>query len=137
MEFSKNFIRNNIFDESVDLCLYSQHEYNGSNTDKMWDAFTLDYNCYYQSSKQKLVIRWRGLVAKGGADFFINDLQAYQQLTGKEPHSIFADPMMNTNSTLKSNSPAIDAGVKVGYPFKGTAPDMGAFEFNSDNQKSN
>ncbi|HEX7412351.1 MAG TPA: choice-of-anchor Q domain-containing protein, partial [Bacteroidales bacterium] len=29
---------------------------------------------------------------------------------------------------LKAGSPAIDAGIDVGLPYKGSAPDMGAFE---------
>jgi hypothetical protein len=132
MVFSNVYIRNNIFDESVDFCLFSQQENAGSNTDTMWAAFKLDYNCYYQSSKQKQVIRWRGEAANGGGDFFIDDLNAYQIKSGKEFHSKFADPMLTSDYALQSYSPAIDAGIDAGYPFSGTAPDMGAFEFISE-----
>jgi hypothetical protein len=96
----------------------------------MWKAFMLDYNCYYKSSKEKPVILWRGGAAGGGGDYFMGDLKAYQEKSGKELHTIFADPMLSPVSKLMSDSPAIDAGIDVGYPFNGSAPDMGAFEFN-------
>ena len=129
MVFSNVFIRNNIFDKSVDLCLYSQQENSVSNTDKMWEAFTLDNNCYYQASNENPVIRWRGGAAKGGGDYFMGDLKAYQAKSGKEYHSLFADPKLTSKNTLQPGSPAIDAGIDVGYPYSGSAPDMGAFEY--------
>jgi len=128
MAFSNVFIRNNIFNESVNLCLYSEQENSDSNTSKMWEAFTLDNNCYYQSSKEKHVTRWRGGSDKGGSDFYMNDLKSYQTLSGKEVHSLFSDPLLTPQYKLKLGSPAIDAGIDVGYPYKGSSPDMGAFE---------
>ncbi len=35
---------------------------------------------------------------------------------------------------LKTGNPAIDQGVDVGLPFKGTAPDLGAFEYGPEKQ---
>ncbi len=129
MAFKNVFIRNNIFDESVCFCSDGKEESDGSNTDAVWEAFTMDYNCYYQSSGDKQIVRWRGGAAKGGGDYFMSDLNAFQTKTGKELHTIFADPMMTPKGTLKSDSPAIDAGINVGYPFSGKSPDIGAFEF--------
>jgi len=128
MAFSNVFIRNNIFDESACFCSDGAAESDGSNTDATWAGFTIDYNCYYESSKEKPVIRWRGGAAKGGGDYFMGDLKAYQAKSGKEYHSLFADPKLTSKNTLQSGSPAIDAGINVGYPYSGTAPDMGAFE---------
>jgi hypothetical protein len=128
MVFSSVFIRNNIFDESVDFCLYSSKENSGSNTDKMWAAFTLDYNCYYQSNL-KQVIRWRGAASQGGNDYFMTDIWAYKAKSLKEYYSIFADPMLTSNFALQTNSPAIDAGIYVGYPYSGMAPNIGSFEY--------
>ncbi len=128
MIYSNVFIRNNIFDESVDVCLYSQQENSNSNTDRMWAAFTMNYNCYYQPSAEKQIIKWRGGFANGGGDYFMGDLKAYQAKTGKEFNTIFSDPKLNSDYTLQPDSPAIDAGIDVGYPYKGIAPDMGAFE---------
>ena len=120
MAFSNVFIRNNIFAEAVDYCLFSQ--------DNTCASFTMDHNCYYKTSNQKPVIRWAGGVGKGGGDYFMDDLKAYQTKSGKESHTLFADPKLTAEFSLPSGSPAIDAGIDVGYPFSGTAPDMGAFE---------
>ena len=127
MVFSNVFIRNNIFDESTSLCLYSLEDNSGSNTDKMWAAFTMDYNCYYQPSGEKQIIRWRGGTAKGGDDYFMGDIKAYQAKSGKEYHSLFADPKLTPKYTLQPGSPAIEAGIDIGYPYSGAAPDMGSF----------
>ncbi|MBD3226233.1 MAG: T9SS type A sorting domain-containing protein [Caldithrix sp.] len=40
---------------------------------------------------------------------------------------LFVDPE-NNDYTLYAESPAIDAGVEVGLPYEGAAPDMGAYE---------
>lgn len=58
----------------------------------------------------------------------MNDLKSYQTLSGKEAHSMFSDPLLTSQYKLKLGSPAIDAGIDVGYPYQGTSPDMGAFE---------
>ena len=129
MRFSNVRVRNNIFYKSVDYCLYSEEEYSGSNTGEMWAAFDLDYNCYYQASTGSRMIRWRGGAAKGGGDYTMDDLKAYQRQSGKEPRSLFANPMLTPRYSLNSNSPAIDAGIDAGYPYGGAAPDMGAFEY--------
>ena len=128
MVFSKVYIRNNIFYGSVNSCLFSQQESHGSNTEGMWAAFTLEHNCYYQPSKQSQVIQWRGGAANGGGEYFMDDLQAYQSKSGKDSHSLFADPKLTSDFRLGSGSPAVDAGMEVGYPYEGTAPDLGAFE---------
>ena len=45
---------------------------------------------------------------------------------------VFGDPLFVNPSTndfhLQANSPAIDAGIDVGLPYVGAAPDLGAFE---------
>jgi len=51
----------------------------------------------------------------------------------QDPNPLVANPLfMDPTSDdfhLSSPSPAIDAGVDVGLPFSGTAPDIGAYEF--------
>lgn len=47
-------------------------------------------------------------------------------------HDIFTDPMFVNAAAndyhLAAGSPCIDAGINVGLPYNGTAPDMGAYE---------
>jgi hypothetical protein len=131
MAFKDVFIRNNIFYESAFNCSDGYAENDGAGTEAIYAPITIDYNCYYQSG-EKQVIRWRGGASKGGGDYLMSDLKAYREKTGKDFHSIFADPKVNSNNTLQSGSPAIDAGLDVGYPYCGKAPDMGAFEFVND-----
>jgi parallel beta-helix repeat protein len=42
--------------------------------------------------------------------------------------SIVADPRFDPTYRLRDGSPAIDAGVEVGVPYHGAAPDLGAYE---------
>jgi len=59
--------------------------------------------------------------------------------TADSAGGISADPMfMDTAAgdfSLQFGSPAIDNGLDLGYPFIGTAPDMGAVEYNAPNQE--
>ncbi len=129
MKMSNVFIRNNIFDGSVCFCSDGMEEGFGSNTDAVWAGFTMDYNCYFQPTKRKQIIRWRGGTMKGGGDYFMDDLKGYREKSGKELHTLFSDPALTPDFTLSPGSPAIDAGVDAGYPFSGKAPDIGAYEF--------
>lgn len=45
---------------------------------------------------------------------------------------LFVDPS-NNNFHLQANSPAIDAGIYVGLPYCGSAPDLGAYENGLEN----
>lgn len=42
--------------------------------------------------------------------------------------TVTTDPCLAADYSLQSYSPAIDAGIDVGLPYSGTAPDLGAFE---------
>ncbi|HBO16742.1 MAG: hypothetical protein UR69_C0001G0293 [Candidatus Moranbacteria bacterium GW2011_GWE2_35_2-] len=44
------------------------------------------------------------------------------------------DPKLFPDGTLESDSPAIDAGTDVGFLYSGNAPDIGAFEYTSENE---
>lgn len=44
-------------------------------------------------------------------------------------NNIGGDPLFSTGFILNAGSPAIDAGVDVGLPYFGKAPDLGAYEF--------
>jgi parallel beta-helix repeat protein len=60
-------------------------------------------------------------------------LSEWRANTGNGANSISADPLfvdrLNHDYRLTQNSPAIDAGVDVGLPYSGNAPDIGAFEY--------
>lgn len=56
------------------------------------------------------------------------------RLRALDSHPIFADPLFankeKRNFKIQPGSPAIDAGIDTGLHFYGSAPDLGAFEFN-------
>jgi hypothetical protein len=65
-----------------------------------------------------------------------NNLYFQPSLAGSgitDGHPLSGDPLFvdaaNGNFHLRSNSPAIDAGINVGMPYAGSAPDLGAFEY--------
>ncbi len=60
--------------------------------------------------------------------FFANALD-YGEGAAPGEGDLIADPLFTAGYSLQANSPAIDAGVSVGLPFLGTAPDIGAFEY--------
>ena len=53
--------------------------------------------------------------------------------TGYEQHGLCCNPLfvsyLTSNYSLTAASPAIDAGLPLGDPFLGAAPDLGRFEF--------
>ncbi len=52
----------------------------------------------------------------------------YIDITDPGPGDLYVDPELDTDYTLLPTSPAIDAGIDVGLPYNGSAPDIGAFE---------
>jgi hypothetical protein len=63
------------------------------------------------------------------ATMALNNAQDNKPLAG-DP--LFRDPKKN-DFRLQKDSPAIDTGINSERSFKGTAPDLGAFEFNGNN----
>ncbi|MEJ2637046.1 MAG: FlgD immunoglobulin-like domain containing protein, partial [Calditrichia bacterium] len=63
--------------------------------------------------------------------YFNNETDALS-VTADDGNNVTADPMFvdgaNGDYRLLAGSPAIDAGVDVGLPYEGAAPDMGAYE---------
>lgn len=60
----------------------------------------------------------------------LEEVQA--QFPDQEIESLYDDPdwvsYPDSNFTLTVESPALDAGIDIGFPYSGYAPDMGAFE---------
>lgn len=83
-----------------------------------------DYNLYYSSSATKS-IRRAGTTYTSFADY---------KTAGFEPNAVidddpdFIDPA-NADFTLQGSSPAINEGVDIGQAFYGSAPDIGAHEY--------
>lgn len=82
-----------------------------------------------------------GVYVRSATDFRNNDVHGnwkdydttpdwLQDQTGVNGN-ISADPQLTSDYHLSAGSPAIDAGTDVGIPFSGSAPDMGAFEYNA------
>jgi hypothetical protein len=99
-----------------------------------------DYNDHFSYDGQSQLIVWSGL---GLPSSSFSTVVAFNAATGHEQHGIQADPSFNNiaagDFTLQSNSPCVDTGVIIpGYndatspnPYQGSAPDIGAFEYNS------
>jgi hypothetical protein len=101
---------------------------NGPKALYVGDAFEpwlrADNNMYYSSSATES-IRREGRTYRTFAAY---------QAAGYEPHAVVSeDPEMNhpahADFTLRAGSPAIDAGVDIGEPYSGSAPDIGAHEY--------
>jgi hypothetical protein len=50
------------------------------------------------------------------------------QTSNVDATTIVADPLLDSSWRPRPGSPAIDAGVDVGLPYAGAAPDLGAYE---------
>jgi hypothetical protein len=88
-----------------------------------------DYNLFYCEDAAARPIAWRGL-SYTTANWF-----NYKLVSGQDSHSPNpANPAFVSSSDyhLQSGSPAIDAGVDAGLPYSGKAPDIGAFETQSE-----
>ncbi|MGN6640182.1 MAG: hypothetical protein ACTHJ8_14835, partial [Mucilaginibacter sp.] len=88
-------------------------------------TLTMDYNLYYQDTGNVGTNTGWALIS-GRPLTFVQSL-------GLELHSKVANPFFisasSNNYHLQSGSPAISAGVNVGLPFTGTAPDCGAYPY--------
>ena len=124
---SNIFFRNNIFYRSVTSCLYFDTYW----TDAMRAAVTIDYNCFYQPAGT--MIKW-----KYGSNYSMSQFTAYQSATGKDAHSITADPQFASPNDfhLPPGSPCRARGARVdldhdfdGHTVPPMAPvDIGAFQ---------
>lgn len=116
---SGTIIKNNIIStfSAGNLCIQV--------TDGGHAGLTIDYNLYYTpSGVGGNRWMWRA-VNSTWANWLTNSSQ-----DGNSP--VPADPLFVNHAggdfTLQAGSPAINAGIDVGLPFSGVAPDCGAFE---------
>jgi len=109
------YIRNNIFYNSTNYI---------TKISKLSDVAgtNLDYNDYYQSSG---II---GRIVDKNDNYYT--LATWKTAISQEAHSIDSNPsfVSKTDFHLQTDSRAIDAGIDIGFPYNGPAPDIGAFE---------
>jgi len=81
-----------------------------------------DHNCFFNNGISDIYSDY--------TTYKLLSLAQYQAATGKAGHSIVANPIFISaaNLHLQSSSPCIDAGMNVGLPYAGNAPDIGAYE---------
>lgn len=89
-------------------------------------GFISDYNCFYDTTNPKF--KWGNHVDQ--------TFSAWQADSSQDMNSITCDPGFQSPQTggfqLNKDSCCIDQGVDVGLSFKGTAPDIGAYEYGGD-----
>lgn len=106
-KFSNIFIQNNIFTNFLDNVLLFSSNASGASLSNV----TIKNNLYYNNG--------------------VNSSRFDMPVANKvESGNIVGNPMFvgSTNLNLQTGSPAINAGINIGYPYNGTAPDMGAYE---------
>lgn len=83
-----------------------------------------DYNCYYRKTPTLVLIRCPEPYYR----FMISNYPTLQSSFQWETHSKFSDPKIISSSdlNLQSTSPCKQAGINLGFPFTGSAPDIGA-----------
>ena len=105
-------VKNNIFAHNAAKTYYMY--WIGANA----GTLTWDYNLYHNATYSK--------------PFFIQSAKTFVEWNsaGYDANGLNAtDPLLYPNYKLKSTSPAIEAGVDVGLPFTGSAPDIGAYPY--------
>jgi hypothetical protein len=90
-------------------------------------GLSIDYNLYHDGDgNMQCVVKW-------GSTCYTS-LASFVSARGYETHGIQGDPLLTNPAggdfRPTNTSPVIDAGVNVGLPFVGSAPDIGAFELN-------
>ena len=108
-----------------------------SDPDPAWGRCDFDYDNLYSTSASKFA-KWQTGIAGAYITF-----DGFRQGTGYESHGISADSQfinpVNNDFHLQSTSPNIDKGVVLPgfndqnspWPYTGTAPDIGAYEYDS------
>jgi hypothetical protein len=110
------YATNNIFENNI-VNATSQGLFLHSFTKSEPDPATLDYNLYFSSTGAAAGIwRWNQTKYVGFAN--------YQQATGQDAHSNFANPLFLSTTTpdlqVQPSSPAVDKGINLGPSVVGT-----------------
>ena len=118
------FIRNNIIDDASSYGYLTFYEAQNSITPGLIDSVFVDHNIIYNNGNSNNAF-YRGNRNTTNTKLY-------------ETNSIHSDPLLNPDFTFQyPSSPAFEGGVNVGYPYTGTAPDIGAFGYVVANAGSN
>lgn len=131
-----NEFKNNII---VNLLSEDYHQYAiVAETDQNYSGQFWSHNCYWSLYANPPPIEDKVFKINGGSSgvyFMLDELQL--TYPDQEIGSIYYDPLFvnyeDSVFTLQPGSPCIDAGIDVGFPYLGDAPDMGAFEYAEGN----
>ncbi|HET6555889.1 MAG TPA: right-handed parallel beta-helix repeat-containing protein, partial [Prolixibacteraceae bacterium] len=106
-KFSNIFIQNNIFTNCKDNVLNFSPQVSGATLSNVTIKNNLYYNNGINSSRFDMAVS-----------------------NNVESGNIVGNPMFvsSTNLNLQTGSPAINTGINIGYPYNGSAPDLGAYE---------
>lgn len=109
-KFSNIFVQNNIFTNNKDDVMSFSSALSGATLTNVTVKNNLYYNNGANAPKYNMTVTNR-----------------------VENGNIVVNPLFvsSTDLNLQSGSPAINAGVNIGYPYTGTAPDIGAYESGS------
>jgi len=128
---SNIFIRNNIFSNAVDAGIFdSSKAYEGTKS----SVITIDNNCWNVINQIAIQTGWDN--ARPGPTTTKYKAATYKTNTGNDAKSIFANPLLNSDNTLSSTSPCVNAGLSLPTVLtdfnKSVRPsagsDIGAFE---------
>jgi Protein of unknown function (DUF1565) len=126
---TNNTVENNIFDGYTRTSNYLVYDYTSSEP----SPAALDYNDFYNSaSATGSLWDWQGKSITG--------FSAYKSASGRDSHSVFADPLFVNITTspynfdLSSGSPAINAGTNLGVNTVGLLDYAGNPRVNSNGQ---
>lgn len=126
-EFKNNVFVNLVSEEAHQFAIIAEEV--SKYTDNIWS-----HNCYWCAYSDTTIINDKPFKIPGfplGVCATLSEIQSVYP--DEEIGSIWSDPLFvnyeDSVFTLQAGSPCIDAGVDVGLPYVGDAPDMGAFEY--------
>jgi hypothetical protein len=130
---------NSVFRNNIFCNMLSQENHHWAIISEVYNSYTNQIwsnNLYWcpnssQQAPNNKPFKLYGAPGPGGSLKTLAEVQA--TWPSEENNSVYVNPGFvsgpDSNFTLLPNSPAIDAGTNVGYPYQGQAPDIGRFEF--------
>jgi hypothetical protein len=139
--FYDSYDPSSVFRNNIICNMLSQEDHHWAIISEVYQAYTSQTwsnNLYWcpnssQPFPDNKPFKLYGAPGPGGTYKTLAEVQA--TWPSAENNSIYVSPGFvsapDSNFQLLPNSPAIDAGTQVGFPYVGQAPDIGAYEFGS------